>query len=260
MCYHSVRSPGGALSREQSRGYYLPGHRKIQGDCDVTPHEWIISWQSEPRWQRYLQAGDGNTEHALKLYEWNLHLASSVMHDIAHFEVAIRNRYDQIISERWEGRNHWLFAPDSPINKPLIRKRKGKEYDINAPNRSNINSIKSRLRHTDLDPGRVIAELPFGFWRHLTDAAHEKTLWVCYLKYAFPKGTSRKWIEESMQLINVVRNRASHHEPLFNARRLNELTRSHAAILELADLISHPLARYIRLTSPVNLILERMPC
>ena len=67
-CYHSVRSPGGALSREQSRGYYLPGHRKIQGDCDVTPHEWIISWQSEPRWQRYLQAGDGNTEHALKLW------------------------------------------------------------------------------------------------------------------------------------------------------------------------------------------------
>lgn len=225
----------------------------------MTHHEWIISWQSEPRWQRYLKAGHGNTEHALKLYEWNLYLASSVMHDIAHFEVAIRNRYDQILSEKWDGQYHWLFDPNSPINKPLIRKRKGKEYDINSLNRSNINSIKRRIHHKDLDPGRIIAELPFGFWRHLTDAAHEKSLWVCYLKYAFPKGTSRKWIEESMQLINIVRNRASHHEPLFTPRRLDELTRSHAAILHLAELISNPLASYIRLTSPVNLILERMP-
>ena len=219
--------------------------------------QWITSWQSKPRWQRYQQAAGDDTERALKLYEWNLYLASSVMHDIAHIEVAIRNHYNDSIHARWDGSQHWLLDPESPINAPLLRRRGGKVVDLNAPNRASVQAAKTRLRHKQVDPNRIIAELPFGFWRHLTDSAHERTLWMPFLHKGFPHGTRRKQIESSMQLINVVRNRASHHEPLFNARRLNELTRSHAAILELADLISHPLARYIRLTSPVNLILDQ---
>lgn len=54
---------------------------------------WIQRWLSSARWQPYLERSDGNARLALVLYEWNLHLAGAVLHDVAHVEVAIRNAY-----------------------------------------------------------------------------------------------------------------------------------------------------------------------
>lgn len=45
------------------------------------------------------------------------------MRDIAHFEVALRNSYDRVMRERWEG-EHWLLDEGSPVLGPIVRTNK----------------------------------------------------------------------------------------------------------------------------------------
>lgn len=225
----------------------------------VAEHDWITMWLSAPRWNSYLSAANNNPAQALKLYEWNVELATATMHDIAHIEVGLRNVYDQTISAKLNGTTQWLFDPESPVRTPLLRKRHGKARDLNHRNRESIDEARQRIRSLNPSPGQVIAELSFGFWRHLTNTAHEKTLWVPYLNHAFPRGSSRKNIERSLQLINEVRNRASHHEPLFTPARRYELVAAHKAVIDIARMLIPELAKYIEATSTLHNILQHQP-
>lgn len=82
--------------------------------------EWVQEWLSPVRWQRYLDACTGDPAKALELYEWNVQLSGAVMHDIAHFEVALRNIYNRAITNNWDGEHHWLFDGTSPVNEQLF--------------------------------------------------------------------------------------------------------------------------------------------
>ncbi|WP_297556400.1 Abi family protein [uncultured Actinomyces sp.] len=215
-------------------------------------------WLSVSRWQPYLAYCDGDERRALALYEWNLHLAGAVLHDVAHVEVAIRNAYDQAFSAHWSGGSSWLLDSCSPVQERLERKRRGRLLDANARNRASISEAVSRVGSA-MNTGAIIAELPFGFWRHLTDAAHEKTVWVPYLNHAFPKGTNRKRVEQSLALINTVRNRASHHEPLFTDYRRSEVENASKHIIGLEELLLPELATHTRSTSQINHLLGNLP-
>ena len=221
---------------------------------------WVESWLSFPRWATYLSCVDGNAEAAQVLYEWNLSLAQSIMRDIAHIEVGIRNRYDQVISSGWPGSQHWLLDPQSPVWIKVVRTGKhGIRIDKNDKNRQNISNTISRIPSRTPSPDQIITELPFGFWRHLTDAFHEKTLWIPYLSKSFPKGTNRKTIESSMFLINIVRNRASHHEQFVTDRRQREVSAAYSTSVRLAQMIMPELGMYIEDTSTVTSVLKNRP-
>lgn len=223
------------------------------------PNGWVTAWLSPERWVRYLDHCDGHAGKALELYEWNISLSGAVMHDIAHIEVAIRNVYNQTITSKWHGNDHWLFDATSPVNAPLRRSRRGRLLDLNHRNRESISDATRRVRSSSPTPGQVIAELPFGFWRHLTDAAHERTLWIPILSWAFPNRTDRRQIERNLTLINSVRNRASHHEQMFDSRRQEEVVRAQTAIIEVAEMLLPELAIHIAATSTVSQVIERNP-
>jgi hypothetical protein len=70
-----------------------------------------------------------------------------------------------------------------------------------------VEQARSRCGHT-APIGKVIAELQLGFWRYLTSAAHEKTLWVPHLNTAFPQGTGRVKIDRMIGDLHLLRNRA----------------------------------------------------
>ena len=53
--------------------------------------DWIEAWLGTPRFQKYLDLCAGDHSRALTLYEWNVALGQALMHDIAHFEIALRN-------------------------------------------------------------------------------------------------------------------------------------------------------------------------
>lgn len=196
---------------------------------------------------------------ALALYEWNLRLGAALMRDIAHVEVAVRNAYDEAITTHRQGGRHWLLDPASPVLAPLWRTRHGGRTDVNARNRTTVADAVRRCGGASAKPGEVIAELSFGFWRHCTDTAHEKTLWVPYLHRSWPKKTSRVAIERSLTIINTARNRASHHEPLFGSQPGRDLTAAHREVLRLSEMLLPDLAAYIRDTTTVPTILNGRP-
>ncbi|MFA5608448.1 MAG: hypothetical protein WDA07_14970 [Leucobacter sp.] len=230
-----------------------PSDRTSESDA------WVERWLSEPRFGRYLAAAGGDRPRALELYEWNLRLGSALMRDIAHVEVALRNAYDRVMCERWQGAQHWLFDPASPVLTPLWRTRSGRRSDLNARNRATVSDAIRRCGSASVKSGEVIAELSFGFWRHCTDAAHEKVLWVPYLHRAWPKKTSRVTLERSLTTINTARNRASHHEPLFGSKPGRDLNAAHHEILHLSELLLPELAVYIRDTTTVMRTLTERP-
>lgn len=181
----------------------------------TAPSMWMERWLSEPRLRRYLDACQGDFARALELYEWNLDLGAVLMKDIAYFEVALRNAYDRIMRERYVEGGNWLFDDQSPVNRELPRKtRSGSVRDANALNRKAIKDALT-LGGREASPSSVVAHLPFGFWAHLSDRAHERVLWIPYLQRVWPRGTNRTELDARIRLINECRNRIAHHERLF---------------------------------------------
>jgi hypothetical protein len=72
----------------------------------------------------------------------------------------------------------------------------------------------SRSGNTTPVPGKVVAEVMFGFWTYLTSNAHEKTIWVPHLHMAYPIKTDRRKIHQTLYELREFRNRVAHHEPL----------------------------------------------
>ena len=74
---------------------------------DDTTRAWAERWLSAERLSPYLANCEGDVDRALELYEWNVALGQVLMRDFSHFEVALRNAYDRVMSETWKGR--WLL-------------------------------------------------------------------------------------------------------------------------------------------------------
>lgn len=182
-------------------------------DLSFVKREWIEEWLSAPRFECYLNAANGNDEMALELYLWNTGLAQAVLRDISFFEIALRNRYDQCLTQLVPTGKHWLFDDESPVRKPIMRKNKrGNVVNANNLNCTLIDKLKKDI---GTSPDRIISNLTLGFWAHMTDTSHERELWIPCIHKAWPKGTSRKFVDAEITKINRLRNRAVHHERLF---------------------------------------------
>lgn len=185
---------------------------------DLDDSAWVENWLSKPRLETYLNRCHGNMDEAMLLYEWNTDLGLVLLKDIGYFEVALRNAYDRVIGERWNGDEHWLFDPSSPVNIHIPRRnRAGAHFDANALNRSLI-AEAGQGHKGRLSSDSTIANLSFGFWAHLTDKAHERALWIPYLHHAWPAGTNRAALDSAIRSIGTCRNRIAHHEHLFDPK------------------------------------------
>lgn len=152
---------------------------------------------------------------------------------------------------RWRGQRHWLLDPRSPVHTPLTRHG----VDVNARTRRNVIDAVRRAGGEAAPPGKVIAELSFGFWRYLSSRAHEKTLWVPYLYRAYPTGTDRRQVDRAVMELAELRNRIAHLEPIFK----RDLRRAHRAMLQLSELLRPGLADYLRATTTVAAWLDARP-
>lgn len=220
-----------------------------------TTGRWVERWLSRPRLAAYLSAAGGDSQLALDLYEWNTQVSTALLHDLAHLEVGLRNAYDWALSTRWPGPPHWTTA-NLPAFAPLFRTRRGRRTDINAKTRQSLNAALRAAGGPAAGPGKVIAELPFGFWRFLSSAANEKTLWVPALYRAFAAGTDRRDVDRRIGRLHGLRNRAAHHEPLLR----HDLTSAVRDAIRVADLLDPHLGRYLTTTSRIENLLAQRPC
>jgi|SRR5690625_592444 len=226
---------------------------------DRRTHGWIEQWLSAPRFSVYLTAARDDRAVALELYEWNTRLSASFAHDLAHLEVGLRNAYDRALTAHLNLPDHWTVCSNQ-VFAPVMRIRKRGSHrkvsvDINARPRAVLERAIREAGGPNALPGKVIAQLTFGFWRYLTSAAHEVTLWRPALHHAFPTGTARPDVDARLGRLHSLRNRVAHHEPLL-ALKASSL---HHDLLHIAALLETRLENHIAANSTVPTLLTQRP-
>jgi len=242
----------------------------------------VEAWLSAPRFAAYVTAMAGDRRRALHLYDWNASITAAFLLDLGHLEVALRNAYDGALSLGVPaGGRHWVFDPPRYFPTRWKTARNGVRYNTNQePQRLLAQATQTALIAVQAaarasgrpvpsipPPGKVVAELPFGFWRFLTAAKHEKRLWVPHLHRAFAAGTSRSELDRRVSGLHELRNRAAHHEPLLRRTSTTgvfslctrHLVQRHDDLLVVAQLISPDLSDHLAATSSCLSVLARRP-
>lgn len=221
---------------------------------------WLERWLSAPRLERYLLAAGDDRARALRLYDWNARISAALLRDLAHFEVALRNAYDVALLPATPPKQaHWTFASATVFSPVYRTKRTGggtsQQTDINRKPREIVDAAVTMAGGSSASPGKVIANLSFGFWRYLSSKAHEKTLWVPYLHAAFPPKTNRGDVDARVGRLHSLRNRVAHHEPLLNTNTLAVFD----DLIWVAEQIDPAIAQYISASSDVHALSHDRP-
>lgn len=147
---------------------------------------------------------DGATrEEVLIRYLWNTALGESLYPALQSLEVVLRNSIHFTAAE--------AFGTATWYENYLIPRES-----------SAIGEAKERLatRKKPITPGRVVAELHFGFWTSLFSKSYEQVLWPQLIEDAFPnlprRLRTRKTLASRFNGIRELRNRVFHHEPIWH--------------------------------------------
>ena len=121
-------------------------------------------------------------------------------------------------------------------------------------------AIREARERAERDPplteGKLVAQLPFGFWVNVL-RIDEQVLWVPGLSKAFPnsRGLQRP-VAGRLSQLNDVRNDIAHHHRLWKRGGLDRIDDQ---ILEAADWVSHEFADWLSMESRVQEVLAQRP-
>jgi Abi-like protein len=225
----------------------------------VEESDWLRDWLSEPRLHRYITDANHDGARAFDTYVWNGKVAAAFLRDISDAEVLIRNAFDRALTKYWKGgETHWVLDPASPIL--AVRWREGGRHehmDLNGLSRQYVVDALRKAGGLGIaTPGKILASLTFGFWVAMTFKAREHDLWVPYISRAFASPhPPRKKVESRMRLLNELRNRVAHHEPLVKY----DLDEAHERLLELCDWLSPNVRAHIAAHTDVPRLLAQRP-
>jgi hypothetical protein len=192
------------------------------------------------RLSKYLSATRNNIQQALRLYVLNAKVSAAVMTDLHYIEVAMRNKFAHELTARfgveWFKNAGFLALVDKRSQDILLKAQK--------------DAAKHWAKGMTLPPGKVIAELTFGFWLQLTDSKLEHKLWVPCLYKAFAprKAPKRAVFNQQLEKLRQLRNRVAHHEPVFHLDLLDASRR----IFEIGRLLCPATAQVMDQTSVVR--------
>ncbi|MCX6471206.1 MAG: CAAX protease [Corynebacteriales bacterium] len=200
------------------------------------------------RFSTYLRQAGGDRRRALELHEWSAKMNAALLHDFGHLEVGIRNLYDTHLQQAVvAGENHWT---DPATFLTLFPQR----YGVDKRTHNDLATARQKAGKA-APPGKIIAELTFGFWVFLTANRHAPTIWTPYLEHAYPSGSLPGRIHAGLEELRKARNRVAHHEPAHVAD-VNKITRR---VRSYALYISRDVADYIDHTSDVKTLLAARP-
>jgi len=158
-------------------------------------------------------------------YAWNMALSESLYPTLQALEITLRNAIYDAARDHFK-RDDWFD------DRAIIH------YYFNTQSIAKAKETLQRKRKP-LDPGRIIAELTFGFWTSLFDKRYEQMLWHKIIKNTFPHmpktDRTRQNLSQRFNKIRNLRNRVFHHEPIWYWR---DLQQQHQDILEALGWIS----------------------
>ncbi|ROP44377.1 Abi-like protein [Rathayibacter sp. PhB185] len=216
---------------------------ETQGGVQVayTPTETQLEqWISTERLTRYRSA----REDTVELYLWNAELSAQLLELVGHVEVLMRNAI------------HSQLAPHSIDQKWYI----DGYYSFPSRAQKEIATAQGRATRGGQAeaPGKVVAELMFGFWRFLLSSRYQTTVWP-RVQNAFqgvPKHLrNRAELETAFARVHELRNRVAHHEPIFHQANYQHV----ADLLFVAGYIDDRAARMLADRTGVFDVLARRP-
>lgn len=207
----------------------------------------IAAALSHERLAPYLSANGGDLRAAVHLYEWNLTVSGAMYEALGVAEVVLRNALNEQFTA-WHGQSpgEWYDDPHGVLS-PIAH--------------DDIDHARERVRRLGRPetPGRVVAELNFGFWKFLLAKRYETTLWTPCLRHAFPNLTpqNRSIVFDTLDDLHRLRNRVAHHEPIHQ----RNLSKDMLAIYRLLEWIDADVRQWAITLSRVQaaLIQPRTP-
>jgi hypothetical protein len=238
---------------------------------DVTPDVITDVQQllSAPRLAPYRQATGGDLADALTLYTRNVQISAAFYESLHYFEVGLRNRLDQQLTawaaaldpappgsarshdstQALGGRRDVALGPTPAGELPWYRHPQV-PLSLNA-RRKVMTAIRATTRDGREElPGRVVAELTFGFWWSLLAEEYNRSLWQPCLREAFTQ-VRRQRLHSAIDDLRQLRNRIAHHEPIHG----RDLHRDYTQLLDTAGRIAPRLHWLIDTTSRVPALL-----
>lgn len=168
---------------------------------NIAAHWAALRTLAPDRFDAFRRAGDADELSAISRYVWNMAVCSALQPCFHSVEVTFRNQLHNALTT--------LHGPTW--------------YDVpgllTGSEQAKVTEAKNTLsgKGRPLDPGRVIAELHFGFWTRLYGSHHEQNIIrptiqaVCPL-YAGSRQLRRAVVATPLRNIRLLRNRVSHHE------------------------------------------------
>ncbi len=187
----------------------------------------LTSSYSRVRLSSYrLQPGDPDMT-VLSRYLWNMLLGEALFPTLQTLEVTLRNSMYDSIGVAYN-QPDWYDIPGllESFSQRDVAAAKQKLTDA---------AVKKRLPDNALQtPGRIVAELTFGFWTGLLSSNYETNprFWPRLIVPMFPHAPkhlqTRRRIADTLHPLRYLRNRVFHHEPIWQHPQLKE---RHASIL-----------------------------
>jgi hypothetical protein len=174
---------------------------------------------SADRFVSYDRQAGGDRVASLRLYEWNTAASAACYATLQAVEIVLRNAINQQLTKLHSAQS----LPGSWLDDPT--------HVLDPHRLADIADARRRVRRNGRPPtpGRLIPELPFGFWRFLLAGRYEQTLWTPALRHAFPylQPRRRRDIAAPVDRLHQLRNRIAHHEPI----HYRDLAADHADML-----------------------------
>ncbi len=165
----------------------------------------VVQSLSTERFGTYLTAAGRDQERALRLYLWNAQLGEAFHLPIQAVEVTLRNRINNALVSKY-GTDWWLHEAFLEI--------------IDIERKFDLITVQKRIRNRRLSlvTGQIVAGLSFGFWVGMLRKRYNPELWSSHLSRSFPdlpESESRGSLLKAANGVALLRNRISHHEPIF---------------------------------------------
>lgn len=195
----------------------------------------VLTTLTPPRLSKYLRVTGNQTQQALRLYILNTKVSAAIMKDLHYIEVALRNKFDRELADKfgsqWFSDSRFLSMVDGRSQAILLKAQKS--------------AAKHWPKGVAVPPGKVIAELTFGFWLQLTDSKLEHRLWVpCLHKVFLPqKAPKRSVFNQQLEKLRQLRNRVAHHEPIFHLDLMDAYRRIQQVAILLCPMTAHVMER-----------------
>ena len=189
---------------------------------------------SSSRLEAYRRSSQESDVECLKRYVWNVALSEALYPTTQFLEIALRNSIHNAATTAFNN-DFWFDNPRIISNSKTL---------------SIISGAKGKLsrEHKPIESGRIVAELNFGFWRALFYDEYEKRLWRQIIKDVFPNAPKRerqrRIISPRTDRAKILRNRVSHHEPIWH---WSDLESRHDEMLETIEWINVSLRELVEI-------------